>query len=290
MWRAHSARRSTSTMSPRACSVQVDVVGQAQPFVETAQVATNFKQQLMADLPSNRTIDAVLLMAPAVHPTGPRGAYTINGSQSYENLYMLNGAVINENLRGAADDPVHRGLAPGSDGRQRRDFRRIRAICRRRRHRGDQVGRQPIQRIVPDDVRQRQLAVVYPVRVDRSHQQPVAKPSDLKLDVTVPVYEATFGGPLQTDHLWFFAAMRSQEQQSKRTTVGTNIPYNFVNDEQRYEGKLTYTPKSGQSLQGTYLKLNQVLDQNNSGFNVADLRVSPGRVSRRASCRCNTPG
>jgi hypothetical protein len=94
-----------ATMSPQGVSVQVDVVGQAQPFVETAQVATNFKQQLMADLPSNRTIDAVLLMAPAVHPTGPRGAYTINGSQSYENLYMLNGAVINENLRGLPMTP-----------------------------------------------------------------------------------------------------------------------------------------------------------------------------------------
>ena len=59
----------------------------------------------MATLPSNRTIDAVLLMAPAVHATGPRGAYTINGSQSYENLFTLNGAVINENLRGVPMTP-----------------------------------------------------------------------------------------------------------------------------------------------------------------------------------------
>src|SRR4029434_4426240 len=47
-----------------------------------------------------RTIDAVLLMAPSVHASGPRGAYTINGSQSYENLFTLNGAVVTENLRG----------------------------------------------------------------------------------------------------------------------------------------------------------------------------------------------
>ena len=39
------------------------------------------------------------------HATGPRGAFTINGSQSYENLYTLNGAVINENLRGAPMTP-----------------------------------------------------------------------------------------------------------------------------------------------------------------------------------------
>ena len=70
-------------------------------LLDTAQVATNFKQDLMATLPSNRTLDAVLLMAPAVHATGPRGAFTISGSQSYENLFTLNGAVITENLRGA---------------------------------------------------------------------------------------------------------------------------------------------------------------------------------------------
>ena len=46
----------------------------------TAQVATNFKQDLMATLPSNRTIDAVMLMAPSVHATGPGGAFSINGS------------------------------------------------------------------------------------------------------------------------------------------------------------------------------------------------------------------
>src|SRR5262245_7449616 len=71
--------RLDTTMSPAAVSETVQVVAQAQPFVETAQVATNFKQEFMASLPSNRTVDAVLLMAPAVHPTGPRGAYTMNG-------------------------------------------------------------------------------------------------------------------------------------------------------------------------------------------------------------------
>ena len=89
------------TMAPASVTESVTVVGSAQPFLDTAQVATNFKQDLMAALPSNRTLDAVLLMAPAVHATGPRGAFTISGSQSYENLFTLDGAVITENLRGS---------------------------------------------------------------------------------------------------------------------------------------------------------------------------------------------
>jgi hypothetical protein len=88
------------TMSLAGVSATVTVVGQAQSFLETAHVATNFKQNLMETLPSNRTIDAVLLMAPSLHATGPRAGYTINGAQSYENLFTLDGAVITENLRG----------------------------------------------------------------------------------------------------------------------------------------------------------------------------------------------
>ena len=38
------------TLAPAGVNVAVTVVGQAQPFVETAQVATNFKQDLMATL------------------------------------------------------------------------------------------------------------------------------------------------------------------------------------------------------------------------------------------------
>jgi TonB dependent receptor len=91
----------------------------------------------------------------------------------------------------------------------------------------------------------------------------------LKLDKTVPTYEATIGGPVRADRLWFFGAMRSQKQESQRTTVGTNIAYTRTNDEQRYEGKLTYTPKVGHSIQGSYFKLNQVLN-NFTGQNVAD--------------------
>ena len=57
----------------------------------------------MATLPTNRDINATLLMAPAVHPTGPSGAYSIAGALSYESLFMVNGVTANENMRGQAN-------------------------------------------------------------------------------------------------------------------------------------------------------------------------------------------
>ena len=47
-----------------------------------------------------------MLMAPAVHPTGPSGSFSVAGSMSFENLYMVNGVSVNENLRGQAQDLV----------------------------------------------------------------------------------------------------------------------------------------------------------------------------------------
>ena len=92
----------------------------------------------------------------------------------------------------------------------------------------------------------------------------------MKADKVVPTYEATFGGPVAQDKLWYFAALRSQEQVERRSTVGTLIPYERRNDEQRYEGKVTYTPTTGHSVQASFFKLNQTLF-NFTGSNVMDL-------------------
>ena len=90
------------TMGPAVVEENVIVVGRAADVLtRTAQVATNFKQDLIAALPTNRDINGTLLMAPAVHPTGPLGGYSIaGGALSFESLFMVNGVTANENIRG----------------------------------------------------------------------------------------------------------------------------------------------------------------------------------------------
>ena len=67
------------TLAVAGVDERVEVTAQSQPFVATATVAAKFRQELMATLPSNRTLDATILMAPAVHATGPAGGYSIAG-------------------------------------------------------------------------------------------------------------------------------------------------------------------------------------------------------------------
>ena len=62
---------------------EVTVVGTPDNVLtQTAQVATNFRQDLMSTLPTNRDINASVLMAPSVHATGAGGAYSIAGAMS----------------------------------------------------------------------------------------------------------------------------------------------------------------------------------------------------------------
>src|SRR5262249_57682468 len=85
------------TMGPAALSETVNVVGPAaRVLTQTAQVATNFQQDLIATLPTNRDINATLLIAPSVHPSGPAGNYSIAGAMSFESLFMVNGVTANE--------------------------------------------------------------------------------------------------------------------------------------------------------------------------------------------------
>ena len=147
------------TMGLAGVSETVEVVGRAADVLtQTAQVATNFPQELIANLPTNRDINSTLLLAPSVHSTGPGGNYSIAGSMSFENLFMINGVSVNENIRGTGVQSLHRGRDPGDDDFDRRRLGRVRPLWRRRRERDHQVGREPVQRIVPRHVEQRRLA------------------------------------------------------------------------------------------------------------------------------------
>ena len=252
------------TMSPSVVTEEVTVVADALPFVETAQVATNFKQDLMAALPTNRTIDAVMLMAPSVHATGPRGAFSIAGALSYENLYLVNGAVVVENLRGSAyplyiEDALQEvtvATAGVSAEYGRFSGGMVSAITKS----GGNIFSGSLRTSFANDY----WRSLTPSAVDPKRNDKTPKPA------TNPMYEATFGGPLKKERLWFFAATRIKTEETSRTTLLTERAYIRTNNEKRYEGKLTYAPQANHSLQGSYIKIAQT-QRNFTSFNVMDL-------------------
>jgi hypothetical protein len=64
------------------------------------QVTTNFKIDAINELPIDRSINSVTLLAPGVTDAGPNNQITISGSHSFDNIFLVDGVVVNENLRG----------------------------------------------------------------------------------------------------------------------------------------------------------------------------------------------
>ncbi len=252
-------------MGPAAVTETVEVVGRsADVFVATAQVATNFNQQLISDLPTARDINATLMLAPSVHPTGPAGSYSIAGSQSYESLFLVNGVTVNENLRGQAydlyiEDAIQEttvATAGVSAEYGRFSGGVVNVVTKSGGNRFSGSFRDTLNN---DKWRKMTL-------FEKSATGGVGGGRDLRIDKTVPTYEYTAGGPVMRDKLWWFTAGRLQKQESGRNTAVTAIPYTFTEQNKRFEFKGTYAMTSTQRFQSSYNKT--IREQLNNTFNM----------------------
>ncbi|HEY7169371.1 MAG TPA: TonB-dependent receptor [Vicinamibacterales bacterium] len=247
-------------LGPAAISEEVSVVGRAADVLtNTAQVATNFKQQLIADLPTTRNIDAYLLLAPAVHPTGPNGYYSIAGSVSFENLFLVNGVTVNENLRGQAfdlyiEDAIQETtIATGGVSAEYGRFSGgvVNVVTKSG---GNQYQGSFRETLVNDQWR---ALTPYETTAIAGGATDTRKQCDISdVNCVVPTHEYTFGGPIMRDRLWFFTAGRLQKRTEGRQLVATNIPYTNERPTQRFEGKGTFSFSPTHRLQGAYTRIN----------------------------------
>ena len=80
----------------------ITVTAQTTEIATTTTIASNFKKDMLEMLPIGRTLNAAVLLAPGVAGNGPSGNIMMSGALSFESQYLVNGVVINENLRGQA--------------------------------------------------------------------------------------------------------------------------------------------------------------------------------------------
>jgi outer membrane receptor for ferrienterochelin and colicin len=245
----------------------VNVLGNQETFAQLAPVSTSYKASDIAALPTDRSLNATMLFAPGVFSTGPSTnsqdsttqAITISGAMSFENLFLVNGVVLNENLRGQAvplfiEDAVQETTV--TSGAISAEFGRfsggvVNAVTKSG---GNRFSGSFRTTFTNDDWREL-----------------TPHPNDTKVDDVVPTYEFTAGGPVTRDHLWFFGAGRVVDRVESRQTTTTNVPYAFSEEERRYEGKLTFSLNPNHTFRGSYIYRNR--DQfNTSSFTILDLR------------------
>src|SRR6185312_16471759 len=157
---------------------------------------------------------AVLLMAPAVHPSGPSGAYSIAGAASFESLFMVNGVNVSENLRGQAlnlyiEDAVQETTVATAGVSA--EFGRfsggvVNIITKSGGNRFSGSFRESF-----NNDKWRTLTPFETARLATTPQP--------RIDKVVPNTEYTLGGPIMRDRLWFFTSGRLRNESQGRTLV-----------------------------------------------------------------------
>ncbi|HEX7151531.1 MAG TPA: carboxypeptidase regulatory-like domain-containing protein [Thermoanaerobaculia bacterium] len=236
------------------------------PMFESPDVQTNIRADLVEALPVNRTLLGTISLAPGVTNNGPNGGTIISGAPSYESLFVIDGAVVNENLRGQPHDlyiedaldqtTVLSGAVPPEFGRFSGGV--VVAISK--------SGGEETSGSLRDSLQNPS----WTARGARGEDRPV---SDL-----LQTYEATLGGRIVPDRLWFFAAGRHFELEAPAYFRNSTVPFTTGREQTRLELKLTGQVTPRHSITASGLNIDEV--QRNFAFPSVAAALEPSALDR----------
>ena len=258
-----------AVLYPEAMSEEIVVTGQYETVSTGAQGSETMQLSTLEKLPVARTLQAAVGLAAGTSATGPGGNTSISGAQSYENLYTLNGVVLNENLRGQPfnmyiEDAVLETTTMTSN-----------MSAEYGRFAGGVVN-------MVTKSGGNQFSGSFRSNFSNESWEGETPLTTSQVDETNTTFEATFGGYIMRDKLWFFLAGRNRDLSGsdQLTTPGqpeAGISYPTTNTEDRYEGKLTWAVNPSHRLMGSYMQIDQT-QTNYAFFTPADdLHIVPAR-------------
>jgi hypothetical protein len=248
-------------------SDEIVVTGTYETISTGTQTSSTFEKAVVESLPMERNIRETVFLTPGVSDSGPGAPRTrtisISGAMTFENLFLVNGVVVNENLRGQPqnlfiEDAIEETTVSTSG---------ISA----------EYGR--FSGGVVNTVTKsggNELEGSFRTNFTNNDWESKTPVTTLQTDKINRRYEATLGGWLMKDRLWYFAAGRQFEESRTQQTFVTRIPFLELNDEQRIEGKLTVSPFQGHRLIGSYIDIER--EENGARFgNILDTRSLSNR-------------
>src|SRR6266849_1057274 len=230
------------TLALAAFAESVTVTAQATEIVPTATIAANFKKDALERLPVGRALNDAVLLAPGLAGNGPSGNIMMAGGLSFESQYLVNGVVVNENLRGQAlnlfiEDAVQETKV--STGAISAEYGRFGG---------------GVVNMITKSCGNSFSGSFRTTFENDAWRSLTPFPTDQTVDKITPMYEGTLGGPIKRDKIWFFGAGRFTKPETNQTLAVTGINYTTSNDERRYEGKVTYALSSGNNAKVGYTK------------------------------------
>ena len=260
---------------------EVVITSALETVSEGISAETTYSIDEIEDLPVQRNIRAAALLTPGVSSSGPKqgtsraAALVISGAMSFESLYLVNGVVVNENIRGQAldlfiEDAIQEFTAVAS-GVSAEYGRFTGGVVNVLTKSGGNEFSGSLRRSY--------------TQADWTRKTEAFEATEILSDVRNEQDEITLGGPFWKDHIWFFGAYRDigDNVTSQLTAAPARIPYDRTTTQERMEGKLTLAPHPSHSLVANYLEIKQTTI--NTGFgNFYDLaslstRTDPQELS-----------
>jgi hypothetical protein len=231
----------------------VTVTAEAQDRLNTTEVGANYGKNTIDLLPVQRDPADVATLAPGLTDHTPNGGQvTIAGGFAYDNVFLVDGTDVDDNLFGSPqnlfiEDAIQETqvLTSGISAEYGRFSGGVVNVVTKR-------GGNDFTGSFRADLTNPTWTTATPF----DQQSNAPRVSNLN-----KAYEATLGGPVVKDRLWFFTAGRLIPTESTANTLAdSGIPFTTTTEEKRFEGKLTgaITPNHTISAQYTFNNFNGI--------------------------------
>jgi len=235
---AAQAQYVDAVMVPETVTAEIEVTGRYETVGTSVTGAETVEQDVLEKLAINRDVYGAVTLAAGTTNTGLNGP-SIEGSTSVENLFTQNGVVLNETIRQYAlpmyiEDAIQETtvLTSGVSAEYGRFSGGV------------------VNLITKSGGNQ--FSGSFRASFDNDAWNSKTPLTGEQVDTTNHTLEATLGGYILKDHLWFFLAGRDRSDEMSRQTYITQIPWAQTVDDTRLEAKLTAALTDRHRVTATY--------------------------------------
>jgi len=255
------------TLPTGTLSEAIQVVAETPSVIATPTVGANIRKEEIDALATPRTIQGIATLAPNLTERSPNaGQVVINGAFAWDNVFMINGVDINDNLFAQPqnlfiEDAIEETtvLTSGISAEYGRfSGGVVNAVTKSGGNTFSGSWRMNLLNPAWTEETPFEASATNPGT--GAAKSVTTYPDDLQ-----NTHEGTFGGPIVRDRLWFFAAGRYQNTSQPVNLAETGISLTGTDLNRRGEVKLTGTVATNHTLQGGYLN-NYRERTNNSGL------------------------
>ena len=251
-----------AVLAPAGVTETVNVLGVVPTPIATIENSSNMTDDEINALPVGRSLFGIAAVQPELTTNTPNGGQvTINGAFAYDNVFLVDGVDINDNLFGTSnrlfiEDAIEETqvITSGISAEYGRfSGGVINAITK--------SGGNTFSGSFRVNMWKPTWTAQNPYEVENE----VPREGDLVDNTT---YETTVGGPIILDRLWFFGANRIERRSATESFDQTGISYEDTNKNDRYQIKLTGTLTPGHTLAGTYMRSPTASGRPTFGFSI----------------------